>query len=360
MQNLPLGAIAALMGLAVGIVMGLAARFGGFGTLSAIRSVWEFGDQRRVRLWGIVVGVAIIATYALDSFGLVRLAATPYHANLWSPFGAVLGGVAFGYGMALAGNCGFEALVRAGAGDLKALIISTLIGITAMAVGAGPLAPLFHAVFPQVPTDLPEGIASAIGNEIGLSPFFFAVVIAGFCIAAGLNHAPLRQSPSRLAWGVAVGLAVAASLAGTTWLYEQSLGRLAVDGPSFAAPLGQALLALMLPPDVGLTFGAGLVAGVLVGAVLGAVVRGFHRDHPDEAPVALGRITGGAALMGIGGAVAGGDVIGQGLTATATLAWSGPVTLLAILGGCWLGRKWLVEPTPDADCTQYGPEAEAG
>lgn len=357
MQNLPLGAIAALMGLAAGVIMGLAARFGGFGTLSAIRSAWEFGDQRRLRLWGIVLGVAIMATYALDSFDLIRLTATPYHANMWNPIGAIIGGLAIGYGMALAGNCGFEALVRAGAGDVKALIISTIIGITALSVTTGPLAPLFHLAIPQVPAEMPEGIATALGNGIGLSPFFFAVIIAAFCIAAGLNHAPLRHAPGRVIWGVLVGLAIAMSFVGTTWVYEHALGKTAVEGPSFAAPLGQALLALMLPASDGLNFSAGLVAGVLLGAFLGAIVRGFHRDHPDEAPVALGRITGGAALMGVGGALAGGDVIGQGLTATATLAWSGPVTMLAILAGCWLGRKWLLEPTPDADYTQYGAEA---
>lgn len=356
MQNLPLGAIAAIMGLAAGIVLGLAARFGGFGTLSALRSVQEFGDQRRVRLWGVALGVAIAATYAFDSFGLIRLAATPYHANLWNPVGTVLGGLAFGYGMSLAGNCGFEALVRAGAGDLKALIISTIIGISALAVSSGPVSPWFHMAFPLIPAELPEGIANAFGNEIGLSPFFLAVIVAGFCITAGLNHAPLRQSPGRVLWGVAVGLAVALSLVGTTWLHEHSLGQIAVNGPSFALPLGEALLAMTLPAETGLTFGAGLVAGVLAGAFIGALVRGFHRNEPDEPPVALGRITGGAALMGIGGAAAGGDAIGQGLTATATLAWSGPATMLAILVGCWLGRKWLAEPAPDHPQVPYDAE----
>jgi hypothetical protein len=268
----------------------------------------------------------------------------------------ILGGLAFGYGMALAGNCGFEALVRAGAGDLKALIISTIIGITALAVSSGPLAPLFHMAFPLVHAELPEGIANAFGNEIGLSPFFLAVIVAAFCITAGLNHAPLRQAPGRVLWGVAVGLTVALGLVGTTWLHEHSLGQIAVNGPSFALPLGEALLALTLPADAGMTFGAGLVAGVLAGAFLGAMVRGFHRNEPGEPPVALGRITGGAALMGVGGAAAGGDAIGQGLTATATLAWSGPVTMLAILAGCWLGRKWLFEPGPETSYVRYDAE----
>lgn len=348
MENLPVGMIAALLGLVVGMVMGLAARFGGFGTLSAVRSAWELGDQRRVRLWGIVIGVAIVATFALDAFGVVRIAASPYHALPFRPIPAILGGIAFGYGMALAGNCGFEALVRTGAGDVRALIIAALIGISAMMTVSGPLSFLTTLAQSTPAAPIPTGIAHFLSGEVGLSPFFFAVIAAAFFIAMGLSYLPLRHSPQRLAWGVAVGLAVALSFAGMTWVHENTAGRATVDGPSFAVPMGQALLALMLPAEEGLSFAVGLAGGVFGGAFLGALFRGFHRAAFVEEQVALGRITLGAALMGIGGAVATGDIIGQGLSAMATLAWSGPVTALSILGGCWLGRGWLIAPQPDA------------
>lgn len=339
MQNLPVGVIATAIGLIVGVVLGLAARFGGFGTLSAIRSAWELGDQRRVRLWGIVIGVAIVATFALDAFGLIRMSATPYHAMPLRPIPAILGGLAFGYGMALAGNCGFEALVRTGAGDVRALIIAAVIGISAMMTVSGPLSFLTELARNSYAAEVPVGIAHFLSGEVGLSPFFFAVVIAALFIAMGLAYIPLRRSPQRMIWGVAVGLAVAFALAGMTWVHENTAGRVPVDGPSFAVPMGQALLSLMLPAEEGLSFAAGLAGGVLLGAFLGALFRGFHRTTYVEERVALGRVTFGAALMGIGGAVAQGDMIGEGLSAMATLAWSAPLTIGAILTGCWLGRS---------------------
>jgi hypothetical protein len=344
MDALPVGMIAALMGLAAGAVLGLAARFGGFGTLSALRAHWEIGDQRRVRLWGIVLGVAIVCTFALDAFGNARIAATPYHAQPWYPVATVLGGLMFGYGMALAGSCGFEALVRAGAGDLRALVVAAILGITAMMLTEGPLGPLRSLAVSLTPSVSLTGIAQWLSAQIGLSPFFFAVILAACLIASGLSYEPLRRSPERLLWGVAVGVAVAACFAGTTWVHENTAGRVPVDGPSFAAPLGQAILALMRPPEEGLSFAAGLVGGVFLGALLGAVFRGFFRASDLDEPLSLGRLVAGGALMGAGGALAAGDMIGQGLSAIAVLAWSGPVMLVAVLAGILAGRRWLLAP----------------
>lgn len=50
----------------------------------------------------------------------------------------------------------------------------------------------------------------------------------------------------------------------------------------------------------------------------------------------------GAALMGFGDVVAVGCSAGQGITGFATLAWSGPVTLAAIVVGAMVGLRQLI------------------
>lgn len=356
MDAMPVGVIAGMIGTAAGLVLGLAARFGGFGTMSALRAAVELGDQRRVRLWGVVIGVAIAVTFALDALGYVRIAATPYHAQGWYPAAVVLGGLMFGYGMALAGSCGFEALVRAGAGDLRALVIAAVLGITAMAATAGPLARLKALAVEATPMVAPTGITQFLSEQVGLSPTFFAFIIAALLIAAALSYVPLRRAPGRLLWGVAVGVAVAVCFAGTTWVHVSTVGRVPVDGPSFAVALGQGLLALMTAPEEGLTFSAGLAAGAFLGALLGAVFRGFFRASELDEPLSLGRIVSGAALMGLGAALAGGDVIGQGITAMTVLAWTAPVALVSILAGCWLGARWIHVTDPDTPSGDYQTE----
>ena len=53
----------ALIGLIGGIVLGLAARIGRFCTLGAIEDYLYADDDRRLRMWAIAIGVAIICTH---------------------------------------------------------------------------------------------------------------------------------------------------------------------------------------------------------------------------------------------------------------------------------------------------------
>ena len=67
---------AALIGLVGGIALGLAARIGRFCTLGAIEDLLYSSDDRRMRMWGIAIGVAIIGTHLALSFGALEGAET--------------------------------------------------------------------------------------------------------------------------------------------------------------------------------------------------------------------------------------------------------------------------------------------
>ena len=129
LEIVPIGVLAALVGLSSGIILGLSARLGDFCTLGAIESAAYGRDQTRLGLWGVVLAVAILATQAGAMAGLIDLSDSFYHALQWNALGSVVGGLIFGYGMALAGNCGFGALVRFGGGDMRSLVIVVVMGI---------------------------------------------------------------------------------------------------------------------------------------------------------------------------------------------------------------------------------------
>lgn len=336
------GLLAALVGLGCGIVLGLAARLGSFCTLGAIESALYGGDERRLRLWGVVLGTAILATHLGAAAGWIDLGATIYHAIGWNAAASVAGGLVFGYGMALAGNCGFGALVRFGGGDLRSLVVVVIMGIFGFVALSGPLAALRVALFPQADATGPQGIAAEAERLAGVPPLLTAALIAAALFGWALSHARLRSETPMILWGIAAGLSVAAAFAGTTAVADLSLGAVEVEGPSFTAPVGRSILYLMTSSAGGLSFSVGSVVGVMLGALLGSLRRGLFRWEACEDPRELGRQVGGAVLMGIGGVIALGCSVGQGLTGFATLAWSGPVTLAAIVAGAAVGLRQLI------------------
>ena len=342
MDSLPYGLQAALVGLIAGLVLGLSARLGNFCTLGALESAAYGGDQQRLRLWGVVLAVAIAGTFLGAALGQIDIASTYYHQIAWNPWASVAGGLIFGYGMALAGNCGFGALVRFGGGDLRSLVVVVVMGIFGFITLSGPLAPLRVALFDQVETREPQGIAVAVQALTGLPQLVTALVIAAGFLAWALAYGPLRRAPREIAWGVVAGAAVVLAYWGTTWVRVESMGEIGVEGLSFTAPVGRTLMFLMTSTAGGINFSVGSVLGVMAGALAGSLWRGMFRWEAGEDPRELGRQVGGAALMGIGGVIALGCSVGQGVSAFATLAWSAPVTLAAIAAGALFGLRGLI------------------
>lgn len=341
LENIPSGVLAALVGLAGGLVLGLAARLGDFCTLGALESAVYGRDQTRMRLWGVVLATAILATQIGVLAGVIDLSASFYHSFQWNAMGSIVGGLVFGYGMALAGNCGFGALVRFGGGDMRSLVVVVVMGIFGFIALSGPLGPLRVMLFPQPEATGPQGIVHDLGL-LGVPPMVVILAIAGGLLIWGLSHGGLRGRPRMIAWGVAAGLSVAWCFLGTSWLAADTLGEVAVEGPSFTAPVGRTLIFLMTSTAGGITFSVGSVIGVMAGSFIGSLIRGLFRWEACEDPRELRRQVGGAALMGIGGVIAMGCSVGQGVTGFATLAWSGPVTLAAISLGAVIGLRQLI------------------
>ena len=131
---------AALIGLIGGLVLGVAARVGRFCTLGAIEDYLYGNDDRRLRMWGIAIGVAVISVHIAMANGIMEAAATAYLDRVWNPIATIVGGLMFGYGMALSGNCGYGALARLGGGDLRSFVILIIMGLSAYFVMSGPLA----------------------------------------------------------------------------------------------------------------------------------------------------------------------------------------------------------------------------
>lgn len=342
MEQLPPGLLAAFVGLIGGIVLGLSARLGNFCSLGAIESAVYGGDQRRLRMWGIVLGTAILSVFGLAQAGLIDMSKSIYLTTAWNPAASIVGGLLFGYGMALAGNCGFGALARFGGGEIRAMVVVVVLGLAGFIVLNGPLGELRIALFPVTETAVPQGIAHSLTALTGLPLLLWAALAGVGFLALGLAHAPLRQEPSYIFWGIAAGLAIASAFWGTTAVNSWSFEATEVSGHSYTVPLGRTLLYLMTTSAGGIDFPIGSVAGVWLGALIGSLIKRDFQWEGCEDPRELGRLCIGACFMGAGGVIALGCSIGQGVSAFSMLAWSAPVTLAAIVAGAMFGLRRLL------------------
>lgn len=333
----------ALIGLFGGIHLGLAARLGRFCSLGAIEDALYAADTRRMRMWALAVGVAVTGTYSAAAFGWADIGASVHLSVAWNPLASIVGGLLFGYGMALAGNCGYGALARAGGGDIRAFVILLAMGLAAHATLSGPLAALRLAGFGREPVQgtlpaLPQFVEATVG--IGAMPIALLCGLALMTVA--LANADFRRSGKMVFWPVVVGLAVVSGWVGTTWVAKNGFAATAVTSHSFAAPAGETMLYLMTASGRSLSFGVGSVLGVIAGAFAGSVVKGHFRWEACEDPRELRRQILGAVLMGVGAAVALGCTVGQGLSAFSVLAFSAPVTAGAIFVGAAIGLRQLI------------------
>ncbi len=335
--------LSTVIGLGGGMLLGLAARLGRFCTLGAIEDFLYGNNSARLRMWGVALGIGILASFAAMAAGVFEPAATFHLQRGWNPLASVVGGLVFGYGMALAGNCGFGALARMGGGDLRALVIVLVLGLVAYMTISGPLAAPRVALFPDWDLGFTPGLAHGVNGATGLPVPAAGLALGALLLAATLQGARRAgMTAAQAGWGALVGLTIAASWIGTYRLAEATFGETPVLSHSFSGPIGETILYMMISSGVAPNFAVGSVLGVAAGAFLGAALRGHIRWEACEDARELRRQLLGAALMGWGAVVAAGCSIGQGLSAFSVLALSGPVTLLAIFLGATLGLRQLI------------------
>ena len=112
-----------------------------FCTMGAITDIVNFGDWRRMRMWLLAIAVAIAGTAALQSAGLIDTAKTIYTNGKVAWASHLIGGFLFGFGMTLASGCGSKTLIRAGAGNLKSVIVLMFLAASAYMTLKGVFAP---------------------------------------------------------------------------------------------------------------------------------------------------------------------------------------------------------------------------
>ncbi|WP_316978652.1 YeeE/YedE family protein [Shumkonia mesophila] len=335
-------------GVAAGIVIGAVARNVHFCTLSALERHWYANDSSGLRTWVLFAAVAIALTQAMSLAGAIDVGPSFYLTPEFSWAGAILGGIAFGFGMALVGTCGFGALVRLGGGSLRSLVALIILGLAALATQRGLLALARTRIADETAIDLGFAGNQSLGGLISALAGFDARAVTALAVVAVLlawvfSDRRYRTNYRSIGAAVTMGGVIAGGWLATSWASGHSLYPVQLEAGSFVVPVGDVLFHLATFTGALPDYGVGLVIGVPLGAAAVAFRRHDVRWEACDDARELGRHIGGAALMGIGGVLAMGCTVGQGVTAASVLAISAPLVMISIGVGARLGLAYLVE-----------------
>jgi uncharacterized membrane protein YedE/YeeE len=348
------------------LMFGAIAQRTSFCTMGAVSDVYNMGSWTRMRVWGMAAGVAMLGFGLLSYLGLIRSADTIYSAGSLNWLAAVGGGLLFGFGMVLASGCANKTLIRIGEGNLKSVVVFIMIALGATSAMWGLSSVLYsfavdHGTrFTENGTLVSAWIAPSAGLDTDTVGLVLAVMIGGGLTAWALASKKFRSSANNLLAGAGIGLLVV----GMWWVIGH-LGYVEVHPDtldtvyagtaaggmqsfSFTSPIARSLYLLtMTDPTRPLLISVGVltVLGVIIGSFLHAIYsrtfqwEGLH----GEQDTALHMI--GGVCMGVGGVVAGGCTVGQGLSGVSTLSGESLIAVMGIMLGGVAGLRlqmWLL------------------
>ena len=350
-----------LTGLAIGLIYGAVGLLSGFCLMSSMRGYLADGDGRLVRTYALAIAVAMAASQFFAGSGTVDLGKSIYLQQSFSVPVLFLGGLLFGYGMVLSNGCGSRALVLLGRGNLRSIVVVIVLAIAAQMTLKGLIAPARIALVQASQTTVSVNSLPALLSTLGLgenaSRALAAALNAAALIFFAFAHTAFRRSPGQIATGIVVGLLIAGGWFATGYLGADDFNPVPVTSLTFVAPIADALQYAMLSTGLTLNFGIATVAGVLAGSLVTALATGRFHLESYASPRHMLRSAGGAALMGIGGVMAFGCSIGQGLTGLSTLALASFVAVAGILLGTTAGLRGALRVQPLKTATEAGSPA---
>jgi uncharacterized membrane protein YedE/YeeE len=353
MEELPVSTVVGALGFGLGLVFGATAQRANFCTMGAISDIVFMGDWNRFRAWLLAIAVAILGSQLLHLSGVVDLNQSIYLTSNFGWAGAIIGGLLFGFGMTMTGGCGFRTLVRFGAGNLKSLVVALFLGIFAYMTLRGLIglarveiegaANLDLAAAGLASQGIPDMLAAATGLGPELARWVVLMVFAGTLLWFCLKNAGFRASKRDLLAGLILGALVPVAWYATGVIGYDDFEPTPLASFTFVAPVGESLQYLMTFTGATINFGIAVVGGVIAGAFLAAKLSGEFRIESFVDADDMFRHMIGGSIMGVGGVLALGCTIGQGITGMSTLALGSLIAFLSIVAGGVLGLKYLEE-----------------
>lgn len=367
----------------IAVVMGAVVNKTNFCTMGAVSDLVNIGDSGRLRAWILAMAVAMLGVTFFEAASILSVDVTrpPYRSGNIAWLEYIIGGIMFGVGMTLGSGCGNKTLVRIGSGNIKSIFVLIIISISAyFMVNPFPgtdktLYSLFFYGWTNPVTigiagkqDLGSLVATMLGANVATLRLVLGLLLGAILLFIVFRSDDFRSNKDNILGGSVVGLAVLGA-----WYASGGFATISIDGETFSwtqfasnevwdmmgdgkVPSGVAVQSYTFINPMGevtgylvngvegmrgntLTFGLAALMGVITGSFLWSMVsRSFRIEWFVDFRDFITHII-GAALMGVGGVLALGCTIGQGVTGISTLAIGSFMAFFSIVLGSALTMK---------------------
>lgn len=335
-------------GALTGFLTGYFVRRSRLCSFGAIEDALIGRDWRRMKIFALALAIAIALTQTMILAGWLDTAKSSYVPLRLPWLSILIGSVLFGLGMSYVGTCAFGSLVRLGGGDMRSLIVILVFSIAAYSILRGVFAPLRIGVLEQVSiggpgggqVSLPDVAVYLFGNVHGMVALALVLLLAGLA----LGDRRLWRARRLLTAALVLGVGVAAG-----WFFTGVAADPFAEPPTrlesltFVAPTARLVLFVGTAEAHVLSFGIASVAGVVAGSLAQALAANEFRWEAFDDHHEMRRHMAGAVCMGVGGILAGGCTIGQGLAAGSMLSLSWPLAVAGIMLGARIGLGFMIE-----------------
>jgi uncharacterized membrane protein YedE/YeeE len=318
--------------------------------MGAVADIVLSNNYGRMRSWLLAIVIAIIGTQLAVIVGVLSIEQTSYLQPQLFWLAAIIGGLLFGFGMVLSCGCGSRNLAMCASGDLRALISVITLGIIAYMTIRGifsiprdwfySAAAVDSAAWIAIPS-IDGTISTLLSIDEQLARLIAMIVITSPLLWFIFKDSEFRHTPRRIIAGICIGLLVVSGWLLSGWIFKDEFADTAPESLTFVEPVGDSLLYLMIWTGSSINFGIATVGGLVVGSFITALYRKEFYVRGFEDSAEMGRYIIGGALMGMGGALAGGCTFGQGISGISTLGFMSILTLASIVVGALIGLHYI-------------------
>lgn len=354
-----------LWGFFVAVLLGAVVNKTNFCTMGAVSDWVNIGSTNRLRAWLLAMATAILVISIFENLQILspEFSQSYYRSEKFEWLRYSIGGIIFGIGMTLASGCGNKVLIRFGAGNLKSLVVIFIIGVFVFLMTTTSIYSIVFQSWVEA-TTINLNNYSIVGQDIGSFISAYANIedlentrlVAALLTALILFMIIFKSSSFRHDWtNILAGICVGAAVVSVWYITGGPLGQewievmewenekpdgVSVQGFTFIGPMGKTVVFLMNPDNFLLIcFSMITMFGVITGSFLYAIFsRNFRIEWFSSWSDFFLHII-GAAMMGIGGTLAMGCTIGQGVSGVSTLSLGSILAVISIIFGSAITMK---------------------